>query len=137
MIRYPKPFKQFLKIILLCNVIIIAQHRQEQALAETAGTNQEKETGCFFQLGDKRTFIYQIIVFTTDTSEIRYAVRKRSISCHIQTMLLGLSTRTKIHIISEKQKTLHKCLNQTKKPYPVTNKTNLYASAYEAKCETR
>ena len=94
MLRYPKPFEQFLEVILLRDVVIIPQHRQEQALAEPARTDKEKEVPCLFHRFDIHAFVYQIQGFVPDLTEIRYAVRKCSISCHILMLFFHKSKDT-------------------------------------------
>jgi hypothetical protein len=52
------------------NIIVIAEHRQEYTLAETAWADKEKEVPCPFHLLDIHGFIHHILAFFHYLTEV-------------------------------------------------------------------
>ena len=74
MFPYVKVSKQGIKLILGSYVIIVLQHIYRQALAETAGTDEEEKLVRIFYYGDKPGLVHIITVIAADNGEVHHAV---------------------------------------------------------------
>ena len=58
------------------HVVVVLQHIQRQALTESTGADEEKESIRLLYHGDEAGLIHIIIIFTTDDREVHHAVRE-------------------------------------------------------------
>ena len=66
---------KLLEQALLIDVVIMAQHRQGEALAETAGTDEEKELVGIFHFLDEPCLVYIVAVVLADSHKVHHAIR--------------------------------------------------------------
>ena len=75
MIRYPKSSEHFRKVLPCIDVVIIAEHGEEQAFAETARTDEKEEMSGLLHCFQIHGFVHKIEGFSPYLSEVRYPIR--------------------------------------------------------------
>ena len=74
MLPNPKPAEQFLKFILLQDIIIIPEHRDCQALAKSSGSDKEEELVGTLNLLYEVGFVNIVAVIPSHCFEIHHPV---------------------------------------------------------------
>ena len=105
MVGYPQVSEELLEVVALVDVVVGAEHTQEDALAEAAWADEEEEIVGVLHHGDVSCLVDKIEVVSSELLEVGYAVGKSSDRCHDNAGIgfdLGFDT-AKIHNFREKE----------------------------------
>ena len=78
----PQPLEELMKMITLIDIIVGAEHAQEDTLAEAAWAYEEEEVVCVLHQRKIHRLIDEIEVLAPQLLEVRDAVGKKLYRCH-------------------------------------------------------
>ena len=93
-VGYPKSLKEAVEIVALVDIVVIAEHAEEDALAEAARADEEEEVVGVLHPLNKYRFVNVIFTLLSDLFEVGNAVGEQFDFIHIAKFCANLCNKT-------------------------------------------